>query len=115
MYKKIGNIFSLEGYFHNEGFEFFETLFQNEHVKIEKIISFGHKSPEDFWYDQDEYEWVILLEGAAKIFFQDSNQTITLNPGDYILIEPHEKHRVEWTDPTKKTYWLAIFFKKLLY
>lgn len=110
MTKKFGNLFSLEKYSYNEFLEYFETIFQNEKVKIEKIVSQGHRNPDNFWYDQDEYEWVILLQGSAKIKFSN-NEIITLNPGDYILIEPHEKHRVEWTDPTCKTFWLAIFFK----
>lgn len=110
MSKKIGNIFSLLEYNYQVAVEHFETLFQNKNLKIEKIISQGHSSPEGFWYDQDEYEWVILLQGSAKIRFFN-NEIITLKPGDFILIEPHEKHRVEWTDPNCKTFWLAIFFK----
>ncbi len=41
--------------------EIFETIVQNENVKIERIISDGHATPEDSWYDQDHDEWVILL------------------------------------------------------
>lgn len=106
-----GNIFSLEEYKLNKDFEFFQTLFQNKNIKIERIISEGHSSPKGFWYDQEEHEWVILLDGKAKIKFFEPEKTIELCPGDFILIKPHEKHRVEWTEPNKKTYWLAIFFK----
>jgi cupin 2 domain-containing protein len=30
-------------------------------VRIERIVSLGHTSPEGFWYDQDGGEWVVLL------------------------------------------------------
>ena len=37
--------------------ELVEVLTENKHVRIERIISTGHASPDDFWYDQDEHEW----------------------------------------------------------
>ena len=30
-----------------------------------------------------------------------------LAPGDYVLIPPHVRHRVEWTDADEPTVWLA--------
>ena len=41
--------------------EIFETLIENNNVRVEKIISKGHSSPKDFWYNQEENEWVILF------------------------------------------------------
>ncbi|MCX7907996.1 MAG: cupin domain-containing protein [Ignavibacteria bacterium] len=107
----LNNIFSLDDYVYNEKNEFFKPLFQNEYIRIEKIVSEGHCSPPDFWYDQEENEWVLLLQGKAKLKFQNTNEIIELNPGEFILIEPHIKHRVEWTTPNEKTIWLAFFFK----
>lgn len=94
----------------NEG-EFFENIFSKENLRIERIVSFGHNSPKGFWYDQDEWEWVVLLQGAAKLKFYNGNKEVELKVGDAILIEPHEKHRVEWTTPESITIWLAVFFK----
>ncbi len=111
MNKLVGNIFSLEEYKLDRNLEYFQTLFQNENIKIERIISEGQASPKGFWYDQEDYEWVILLDGKARIKFSEPERIIELRPGDFILIKPHEKHRVEWTDPSKKNIWLAIFFK----
>ena len=36
--------------------ELFETLVENEHIQIERIVSRGHASPEEDWYDQDRDE-----------------------------------------------------------
>ena len=44
------------------------TVFaESENVKIERIVSEGHASPEDFWYDQEENEWVMLVSGSAVL------------------------------------------------
>ncbi len=110
MTNNLGNIFKSKNYIFNPDEEFFETILQKDGIKIERIISKGHCSPSGFWYDQEDYEWVVLLKGKAILKFED-NQEITLNSGDYILIEPHRKHRVEWTTPDEESIWLAIFFK----
>ena len=88
--------------------ELFETLAQSQHVKIERIISKGQASPVDFWYDQTCSEWVILLQGRARLQFASDRTIITLTAGDYLLIPAHEKHRVDWTDPDIECIWLAI-------
>jgi cupin 2 domain-containing protein len=108
---KIGNIFELENYIYDPANEFFHSILEYNNIRIEKIISQGHCSPPGFWYDQDEYEWVILLQGKAKLMFFDKEESIELNQGDYLLIAPHEKHRLEWTPKDEKTIWLAIFFR----
>jgi len=89
--------------------EVFETLLDNNSVKIERIVSKGHTSPKSGWYDQAQHEWVILLEGAATITFEDGKET-NLNKGDYLNIPAHVKHKVSWTDPDVETIWLAIFY-----
>lgn len=40
-------------------------------MRIERIISHGHASPEGFWYDQGQSEWVVVLKGAARLQFED--------------------------------------------
>lgn len=89
--------------------ELFESLIENEAFKLERIISVAHASPPDFWYDQDKREFIILLQGNAQLSFQDGERII-LNPGDYIIIEQHRKHRVDWTSATEKTVWLALHY-----
>jgi cupin 2 domain-containing protein len=88
--------------------EIFETILESDQLRIERIVSLGQSSPEGFWYDQDQNEWVILLKGAAKLTVED--KTIDLAPGDFINLPAHTKHRVEWTKPDEPTVWLAVFY-----
>lgn len=89
--------------------ELTETLVQSKNVRIERIVSFGHASSPDFWYDQAENEWVLLLQGAARLRFE--NEVVEMKAGDWINIPAHRKHRVEWTTPEEKTIWLAVFYE----
>ena len=85
------------------------VLLKGNGVRIERIVSTGHCSPPDFWYDQSENEWVLVLQGAARIQFED--RVVELLPGDSITIPAHRKHRVEWTSPDEPTVWLAVFYR----
>ena len=90
-------------------------------VRIERIVSTGQASPADFWYDQDEDEWVVLLSGAAKLEFAEAEdasataaanneKTLDLKVGDWVLLPAHCRHRVAWTDPEQTSVWLAVFY-----
>ena len=77
-------------------------------VRVERIVSTGQSSPPDFWYDQDEDEWVVLLSGAARLAYPDGcHQDLTV--GDWVFLPAHCRHRVDWTDPGQPTVWLAVF------
>lgn len=89
--------------------EVIESLVDSENVRVERIISKGHASPETGWYDQDRNEWVVVLKGAAVLSFSDKS-TVSLKAGDHINIAAHEKHKVTWTDPDTETIWLAIHY-----
>jgi len=89
--------------------EIFETLIESEDIKIERIISRGHVTPDPGWYDQDKNEWVIVLKGEALLVFADGT-SLNLKTGDYINIAAHKKHRVDWTDPDTETIWLAVHY-----
>jgi cupin 2 domain-containing protein len=88
--------------------ELFNTLLDTGTVRIERIVSQGHASPEGFWYDQDEYEWVVVLRGAARLSVE--GEIKELKQGDFLNIPAHQKHRVEWTTPDGPTIWLAVFY-----
>lgn len=91
--------------------ELFQTFLTTTHFRIERIVSAGHASPDGFWYDQDEHEWVLLVKGAARLRFEDDDATIELRSGSFINIPAHRRHRVEWTDPDRPTVWLAIHYR----
>jgi len=90
--------------------EIFEILAESGKVRIERIISDSHASPEGFWYDQDQSEFVLLLKGCAGMRFEGEDEIVLLKPGDWIDIPAHVRHRVEWTDPEQKTVWLVVFY-----
>ncbi|CAK8716891.1 Cupin type-2 domain-containing protein [Candidatus Electrothrix laxa] len=79
-------------------------------LRIERIVSKGHTSPETGWYDQEEDEWVLVLEGAGTILFAEDNRRMTLRKGDYLHIPAHTKHKVIWTEPEELTVWLAVHY-----
>lgn len=87
-----------------------EILVIRQDVRIERIVSRGHTSPADFWYDQEDYEWVLVLAGRARLLFEADRQLVELGAGDSLTIPAHTRHRVQWTDPEQDTIWLAVFY-----
>jgi len=85
------------------------TLVSAPTVRIERIVSRGQASAPDFWYDQPQAEWVIVLAGAATVTFE-GEAAMRLAPGDYLHIPARRRHRVDWTDPAQATVWLAIHY-----
>lgn len=88
--------------------ELFEALFENRHVKIERIVSRGHRTPDDFWYDQAWDEWVLLLQGSAGLRLAGEADLVILGPGEALLIPAGTKHQVAWTEADTDTVWLAV-------
>lgn len=86
--------------------ELVRILIRAADVRIERIISHGHSSAADFWYNQCEHEWVIVLKGSARLQFEDG--MIEMNAGDFINIPAFQRHRVDWTTPHEPTVWLAV-------
>jgi cupin 2 domain-containing protein len=87
-----------------------ETLAKSGTVRIERIVSYGHVTPEGTWYDQERDEWVLLLVGSAELLFDDAQEPQRLVAGDHVRIPAGCRHRVTWTDPDVKTVWLAVHF-----
>lgn len=105
----LGNIF--EQCVQSQDEEFFESLVTTGGFRLERIISTGHRTPGGEWLNQDRDEWVVMLTGKAHLSFEDSNDIVELRPGDYLSIPAHRRHRVEWTDPSEATIWLAIHYR----
>ena len=90
--------------------EQFSELLKRPGLHIERIVSTGQSSPEGFWYDQPEGEWVLLIQGEARLRFADEAGARHLKAGDFIDISPHRRHRVDWTAPGELTIWLAVHY-----
>lgn len=89
--------------------ELFENLLTKDGVKIQRIISQAHTTPEGQWYDQGDNEWVIVLQGRAIISFE-KEKDVLLGVGEYLNIPAHKRHRVLWTSQEEKTVWLAVHY-----
>ena len=89
------------------GEEEFWTLLERGGVRIERIVSHGHRSPEGFWHDQAQDEWVLVVSGRARVRFE-GEVAIEMRPGSYLHIPARRRHRVEWTDPDQPTVWVAV-------
>jgi cupin 2 domain-containing protein len=90
--------------------EFVDTICSTDNVLIERIVSRGHASPEGFWYDQEKDEFVLVVKGSAGLKIENEDDIVILKAGDYFNIGAHVKHRVEWTDSTCETIWLAVHY-----
>ena len=88
--------------------ETLDVLFDDQKVRIERIVSTGQATPEGEWFDQGRDEWVVLLRGAAGLLFQGEDTAHRLEPGAYLHIPAHARHRVEWTSTDEPTVWLAV-------
>ena len=89
--------------------ELFEDILLSDTLKIERIVSDGHTSPKNGWYESKQNEWVVVLEGEAVLSFEDSN-SVELKRGDYFNITAFTKHKVSHTSKSEKTIWLAIYY-----
>ena len=90
--------------------ERFDLLAEAGGVRLERIVSTGHATSPGEWYDQDTNEWVAVLRARAGLRFEDEPALRVLDPGDYVVITAHRRHRVEWTDPGEPTVWLALHY-----
>ena len=92
--------------------ELVETLATGkEGLLLERIVSFGHVTPEGEWYDQKRDEWVLVLEGSATLEYADGMQVV-LERGEHHFIPRHRKHRVSRT--SKPCIWLALHADEML-
>ena len=88
------------------------VLVETPALRLERIHSCRAACPEGFWYDQEEHEWVMLLQGSASLQFEDETAPRQLNRGDSLLIRAHRRHRLLATDPPPGSVWLALFWRE---
>ena len=84
--------------------EEFETLLQQENIKIERIVSSPH--PDSAFQRQKHDEWVALLQGRAVLEINDKQHE--LDPGDHLFIPAGTPHRVLSTSDEPCAVWLAV-------
>jgi cupin 2 domain-containing protein len=94
-----------------EGEEHSAVLLETPTLRLERIHSCRASSPPAFWYDQPEEEWVLLLQGSARIRFADEATDLELNRGDVLSIPAGRRHRLEASDGPPGTIWLALFHR----
>ncbi len=87
--------------------ELVSVLASGPGVRIERIVSRGHVTFADEWYDQAEDEFVLIVTGAARLEFEDFD--LELRAGDWVDLPAHVRHRVAWTVADEDTVWLAVF------
>ncbi len=90
------------------GAEQFMELLSRPGLRIERIVSSGQASPPGLWYDQPQGEWVLVLQGEARLAFEGEPAPRLLKEGDFVDIAPHRRHRVEST--AAPTVWLAVHY-----
>ena len=88
--------------------EEFTELLRSKNLRIERIVSSGQTTPAGKWYDQDEDEWVALIQGEAVLEYENGEK-VQLSAGDHILLPAHCRHRVAYTSANPPCIWLAIF------
>ncbi|WP_233503347.1 cupin domain-containing protein [Sphingomonas psychrotolerans] len=87
--------------------EAFTELLARPGVRVERIVSRGQATPGGAPMVQAQDEWVLLLEGAAGLRIEDSDE-VTLHAGDHVWIAGGQQHWVTWTAKDRPTVWLAI-------
>ena len=85
--------------------ETFTPILEKTGLRIERIDSHGQASPEGFWYDQSQDEWVLLVRGEAVLEIADQ-PPLNLKSGDHLLVRAHIRHRVAST--SADALWLAV-------
>ncbi len=85
-----------------EGDELLSELLSSEKVTINRIVS--NQLENGGWYEQEEDEWLILLEGEAIL--EMDTEEINLKKGDTLFIEAMTLHRVKKT--SANALWLTI-------
>ncbi|WP_288730196.1 cupin domain-containing protein [uncultured Fusobacterium sp.] len=100
------NIFENLEYPKGETQEKIDDLFSGKSFRVERILSGGQVSSE--WYNQEKEEWVCLLQGEAKLEYENGN-IFSLQKGDILFIPAHQKHKVIYT--SEQCIWLCVFEK----
>lgn len=89
--------------------ELVKPLAQTNGGRVELIVSTGQVSPPDFVYEQNEDEWVMVLQGEAVI--EANGETHKMLAGNSLFLPKGLKHRVLYTSSRPPCLWLAVFWR----
>ncbi len=78
------------------------TLLEHKNVKINRIVSSSDLEPIE--YIQEEDEWLIVIEGEARL--RIDNEDKTLRKGDTLFIPAKTPHSILNTE--NDTVWLTV-------
>jgi len=82
--------------------ETFTTLLEHKNIKINRIVSSADVEPVE--YNQEEDEWLVLLEGEATLLIDKKEEVLT--KGETFFIPAKTPHTVLKT--SDGTVWLTI-------
>lgn len=94
--------------------EWVQILTEVPGLRIERIVSSGQVSPDGFYYDQEEDEWVAVLQGEACIQYplENGKREVRLSAGDFLFLPAHQRHRVSFTSERPPCIWLCVFLEQ---
>lgn len=87
--------------------ESFNTLVKSPNCRVERIVASGHDSPKGMWYDQENDEFILLLQGEATMEFEDG--MVEMKAGDYLHIPKNCKHRLDKSSVSPACVFLCVF------
>ena len=80
-------------------------------VTVERIVSHGGRAPAEGAFEQDWTEFVVLMQGEARLVALGPEETFDLKAGDWLEIPPKRRHYVAWTSREPPAVWLAVHLK----
>ena len=89
--------------------EIIDIIYEDRRTRVERIVSMGQVTPDNYIYDQSEDELVTVLKGEAVIFLVDENREFHLYEGDTFMIYAGVRHKVIYT--STPCIWLCVFSK----
>lgn len=89
--------------------EMTDVLYEDDKIRIERIVSMGQITAQDFIYDQRENEFVSVVRGEAELLFTDTGDRVRLAEGDSLMINAGVRHKVSYT--SSPCVWMCVFEK----
>lgn len=86
--------------------EQFDLLQKGLHYRIERIVTSGHSSPEGFYYEQENDEWIFLVQG--EVILEMEEKYVQMKTGDHLFIPKNCRHRIEKSSVEPVCIWVCI-------